>query len=446
MITELALFGLVGYGYYRNNHKDELQIKDKWDKIMVGAGIKNKQEDNKTYLITKISRTAYGFNCRVNIPDGLSFERLESMRKTIEDNMKCLCEFTKDNFSNYAYMKIITNPQNNLTFKPVKSKPFELLIGYDYSGKAIFINMNKFPHLLIGGVTGTGKSRLNFIILTNLIHNHNEKEIELYLTQVRKKDLKHFKNCNQVKWYAEDLQDTKLMFQHVDRLIQRREDIIEKAGAENIDEFNKISKIKMKYDYVFAEEFSFYMPDASDNEDTAKLKAETLGYLKNIILSGRGVGVFVITSVQRTTIDNIPSTIKSQMSRITFRQMSDLNSINIIECGDAVGLQNQEAILFTNEYKKIKTPFIDKNIIHENIKYSLPDNQQVKVQEKVQDNVVRSFKWHIPTKEEWKEIKDSIPLINAPELMKPIGQLPRAKKNKKNGVISLSEVKNSVNA
>lgn len=232
------------------------------------------------------------------------------------------------------------------------------------------------------------------------------------------------------------------MFKYVDKFIQRREDIIDKARAENIEEYNITAKVKMKYAYIFAEEFSFYMSDSSDDEFTANNKAESLSYLKNIILSGRGVGVFVITSVQRTTVDNIPSTIKSQMSRITFRQMSELNSVNIIECGDAVGLENQEAILFTNEYKRIKTPFIDKNLIQEYIKYSLSCAEPVKVEEKRQ---LRGG-WHIPNEDEWKTIRDTLPLINTPEKLEPVGKLAAPKRNKKNGVISLSEVKNSVNA
>lgn len=35
--------------------------------------------------------------------------------------------------------------------------------------KTIIVDMNSFPHCLIGGDTGTGKSRILLLILTNLI-------------------------------------------------------------------------------------------------------------------------------------------------------------------------------------------------------------------------------------------------------------------------------------
>lgn len=313
-------------------------------------------------------------------------------------------------------------------------------------GKPVILNQNKFPHLLIAGATGTGKSRLVFIIISNLIHNHSEREIGLYLTQVRKRDLKHFKRCKQTKFYATTMKETEVMFQRLCKLIERREDTIEKAGCENIEEYNKITKQKMKYIYIFAEEFSFYMPDSADTAEEKELKEKVLSYLKDIILTGRAVGCFTTTSVQRTTVDNIPGTLKSQMSRVTFRQMSDINSINAIETTDAVGLENQEAILFTNEYTKFKTAMIDKYGIEDSIKNSLETIQDIHDKGNSISPTL-SYTWKIPTAEEWKQIKDKIPLINAPEKLKPLGhyEAPQRRKKRK-GIISLMEVKSNVDA
>ena len=72
---------------------------------------------------------------------------------------------------------------NYKPFKPLRLKPNEILIG-EFLGKYIVVDMNKFPHVLIGGDTNTGKSRVLFTILTNLVNNSNR--IELHLLQVRK--------------------------------------------------------------------------------------------------------------------------------------------------------------------------------------------------------------------------------------------------------------------
>ncbi|MFT8312930.1 MAG: FtsK/SpoIIIE domain-containing protein [Clostridium sp.] len=437
MITEFVVAGITTYAYqkihYNIKHKDEKQIIKKWNKIMFAAGIKNKEDISDTFKIININKTKYGFNCKVNIPDGFDADKLEGLKTIIQDNFKCLCEFDKQRFTNYTTVKIITNPLNNLTFKPEKTKPYEILLGYDYTGKPVILNMNRFSHLLIAGVVGTGKSRLGFTILTNLIHNHSEKEIEIYLTQLKKKDYKHFKFCKQVKQFSERLDETRDMFARLDKIIDKRTETIDKADAENIEEYNQKSKIKMKYIYLFAEEFSFYMEDKSDDEDTEKLKASALQHLKNIIVAGRSVGINVICTVQRTTVDNIPSTIKSQMSRITFRQMSVLNSTNIIESSDAVGLEEKECILFTNQYVRIKTPYIDKEIIQDNIKDSLLN---IPVQSKVQNEM--HYERHKPTPEEFAKMKDCT--VRVKQTITNTKVNIKVKK-RKNGVINLDEVK-----
>ena len=50
------------------------------------------------------------------------------------------------------------------------------------------------------------------------------------------------------------------------------------------------------------------------------------------------------------------------MSRITFRQKSSIDSTNIIGTNDAVSLRERECIVDgNNDYKRIKTPWIDED-------------------------------------------------------------------------------------
>ena len=431
MITELTIVaGTMLYFGYKEHKKHD--IKRKFNLCMSGLGIKNK--DEFTYEIMKMNKEKYGYNCLVSIPYGLNFLKFEDIKDTIEDNLGCMCEINKDKISNYIKMKIINNPQNDTQYIPVKTKAYELMLGLDVDGKPILLNVNKFAHLLIAGVTGSGKSREVFVILTNLLYNHSKEEIELYLTQVRKRDLKIFKQCVQVKWYAERLDETKEMFDRIDKIIERRVDILDKAAIENIEEYNKVTKKKMKYIYLFAEEFSFYMPDTSDDDETKALKAAALKGLKNIILSGRAVGVTVVCSLQRSTVDNIPSTIKSQMTRLTFRQISKINSDNIIETTEAIKLEEKEAILFSNKYTYLKVPYINRSIIQECIgKKEIP----IKVEkEKV------SYSWKSATNEDLNKLED-ITIQIKEEAVIPIGKINNnsAKgKKRRSGVISLKEV------
>lgn len=362
MFIEFGIAGAITYVAHKYRTRDIESIKNRWYRIMEGANLYSK--NNTTYKIEKVDKYDFGYRLKVKISDGLTFKKLEEIQDTLMDNYGCVVEVKKIKNTNMANVDIITNALNNLEFIPVKTKPYEVFLGYDFRGYPVILNLARFPHLVIAGVVGSGKSRVVFSILTNLIYNFTERDINIYMTQVKKADLRHFKDCEQVKMFARTLEDTKLMFTKINSIIDKRVKLLEEANVENIGDYNrKYNNKKLKYIYVFADEFSFYMPDSSDSEDVKEVKEKALKELKDIILVGRSVGAFVATSLQRTTVDNIPSTIKSQMTRLSFRQISSINSTNVLENDMAMGLDIQEAVLLTNEYTKLRTATIDDEIM-----------------------------------------------------------------------------------
>jgi hypothetical protein len=438
--------GLSTYAYrkrkYNATHKSEREIMEKFKAAMIGAGIKNNMEETSTFEIVSIDKKDYGFNCQVSIPFGISTDKLESLKPVIETNLNALVEIEKDKFRPYASLKIIDNPLNNLTYEPIETKPYELFIGFKYDGIPYKINMVEDSHLLIGGIRGSGKSRLQFIALTTLLHNHNEDEIEVYLMELLKKDLKKFKDMNQVKLFMDEIMHCKIILEKIDKMIEKRAEKIDAMNSENIFEYNKIAKNKLKYVYIFADEFSLFMKDESDSEEEQERKVIIEAVLKRIAKLGRSVGIFFISGLQRSTVTEINSLIKSQMCRCSFAQLSARDSENIIGITDAYGLKAQECILFTgHEYVQLKTPYIDNGIING----ILGINQKEEKLEETQNKIVLRGGWHNPTAEEWKSIRDSIPLANVLEKQEPAGQLQAPKRNKGH-VIPLSEVKKSVNA
>jgi DNA segregation ATPase FtsK/SpoIIIE, S-DNA-T family len=444
MITELLIMTATTYGYRKIKssftHSGEKELKNRWLASMIGSGVKNKNENEETFEIVDVKETQYGYNCKIQIPFGLSYDKLESLLPTIETNMASMCELSKDKFDTYATLKIINNPLNNLQYEVPKTKAYELFLGYKYTGESFKLNMLEDTHLLIGGIRGSGKSRLIFIILTTLFKNHNENEIEVYLMELLKKDLKKFKDMPQVKMFADTITDSKLMLNRIENMIEKRSDKIESLGVENILEYNKISKAKMKYVYVFSDEYSLFMKDDSDSDIEQEEKDNILDTIKKLAKLGRSVGCFFISGLQRSTVTEINSLVKSQMCRCSFTQLSERDSENIIGITDAKGLKPQECILFTgHEYVRLKTPYIDNSIINTTLGIN-----QVQVKDTPQEKTVLHMSWHRPTQEEWNQIKDTITEVTyvKEEVKIPTGQMDAPKKTskRKNGVIKMSEV------
>ncbi|MGK0468951.1 FtsK/SpoIIIE domain-containing protein, partial [Clostridium sp.] len=244
--------------------------------------------------------------------------------------------------------------------------------------KSVIIDLNKFPHVLIGGDTGTGKSRLLLAMITNLIYNSN---IYIHLLQVRKNDLGVFKNCKQVLSYSKNLLDVENSLQKIDQELQRREVLINNTkGIYNVEDFNKKASYKLKYNYIIIEEFSFLNISKGDSKEEKKIKAKCLRYIKNLVNVGRSSGMFLITSLQKPTADSIPTDIKAQLTTRISLTIKD-NSTSIVVMGDncATLLKDREFICKTLDTYKGHTLAIEHLDIMRNIESSFIEKKAPKI-------------------------------------------------------------------
>ena len=184
MIVELGLIVLGGYMWHLYKTIDKRELINDFNKSMEGIGLYNKNKE--TFKLYGLEEKKYGWRGNIFIPKGLSFEHLNSKKNILEDNLNSIIEIEKDNFKDYINIYIINRDVNKYEFKPVKSKPYEIYIGKDFQLKDFKLNTRKDCHILIGGVTGTGKTFLLASILTNLIYNSSDK-IEIYAITILKR-------------------------------------------------------------------------------------------------------------------------------------------------------------------------------------------------------------------------------------------------------------------
>ncbi|MFU7517983.1 hypothetical protein AB4668_19685, partial [Clostridium sp. HCS.1] len=82
-----------------------------------------------------------------------------------------------------------------------------------------------------------------------------------------------------------------------------------------------------------------------------------------IVKAGRSSWIHLLALTQRTTVSNLPSDVKSQMCRISFRQLSSVDSKNIIECDDAINLEDRECLIYgtSKAMEIVNIPFLDED-------------------------------------------------------------------------------------
>ena len=374
MIVEGIGLGIAGLLLYRSA-KDEYY---KYKGMVEALPDKNKSFTNAAG--NKIKFINYKDNViRLDIAGICGVDTVESQKDFLKSYFRVKdIEFT-DNLNGKIDLKLIDNSKFEKNFEVIPQQEFEILTGYkDY--KPNLVNMNRFPNVLIGGDTGSGKSRFLMVLLSNLIANC--PDVELYFMQIRKSDLILFKDCKQCKYIARDLTKARNLLKHINDLCIERDQIIEQYtvsdGIFNIEDYNRHFKNnKMKYVYLVLEEFSFFMPNGADSKEEKQLKREILGYIRQIVNSSRSVGVFTITSLQKPTKDSIPTDIKSQLSvRVAFKLLDKENSIVILGNSSATKLKPLEAIIRTNNQSIVNIPLIHHKAIMRAIKEDIATDKQ----------------------------------------------------------------------
>ncbi len=373
MIAELLISGasyFVMDSYEKRNFK---KFKKQFDEIIKRIPA---LENNKNEMLNLIAYdpTEYGYKIKFILPVGITTEKLQDHVLEIKQALRLSC--TQFNYEGRLITLYCIRDYNFKQYAPCILKPNELLIG-EFIGKYIMVDMNKFPHCLIGGDSGSGKSRLLFTILTNLINNSNR--VELHLLQVRKNDLAIFKQCKQVKSFSQSLEQVLESLQLIDRELQRREVLLNiERGYLNIVEYNKLSGKSFKYIYVVIEEFSFLNISRADSKEEKLIKSECLKYIKGIVNVGRSSGVFLITSLQKPTNDSIPSDIKAQLTtRISMLIKDRPTSIVVLGDDSAITLGDREFICRTKESIKGYSLTIDFPEIKQYISNSIVLKEQI---------------------------------------------------------------------
>ncbi|MDU7363894.1 FtsK/SpoIIIE domain-containing protein [Clostridium sp.] len=338
------------------------KIKRQFQELMQELKLCTK-ESKITPKVLEVEFIENGFILDVKIPTGLELKKIEDVQEAIENKFEGLVFIEKERFSNIAKIKIVTKDIGKFIYDPVKAESFEIFIGKTFDGEDYLIDVNKDSHLLIGGATGTGKSFLLGTILINLIYNSSD-EIELHLGQILKGELGLFKNCNPVKFASEDLKEIADDLNKVAKIIDIRSKYFSKLGIKNLKHYNKhFNDKKINRIFYVIEELSFFMPSSSDIDEVKELKNKCWDSILTIVKAGRSSGVHLIALTQRSTVSNLPSDVKSQMCRISFKQISSVDSKNIIECDDALNLKDRECLIYctSKTMEIVKTPWVDED-------------------------------------------------------------------------------------
>ncbi|MBQ2751238.1 MAG: DNA translocase FtsK, partial [Oscillospiraceae bacterium] len=239
-------------------------------------------------------------------------------------------------------------------FADAKSK-VTVALGRDISGSLCFANIEKMPHLMIAGATGSGKSVCINTIIMSILFKAKPDEVKLLLIDPKEVELSVYnglphlvtpvvtapkKAAGALGWAVSEM-DTryKLFAAHNVREINSFNRMVEaqQSNGEPQDE-NSPKLSKMPHYIIVVDELADLMMTApTDVED----------HICRLAQKARAAGIHLIIATQRPSVDVITGVIKANIpSRIAFAVSSQIDSRTILDSAGAEKLLGMGDMLF----------------------------------------------------------------------------------------------------
>jgi S-DNA-T family DNA segregation ATPase FtsK/SpoIIIE len=243
--------------------------------------------------------------------------------------------------------------------RPAGASPLVAWLGKDISGAAIWTDLQKMPHALIAGTTGSGKSGSVNAILSSILLHASPNEVRLVLVDPKRVELNHYENVPHL--LTPVVTSPRLAANVLANLIAEMESrygVMEEARARNLAELNKsrvaAGEPPLPHILCVIDELADLMMVAPAEVEDAIIR---------LAQKSRAVGIHLLLATQRPSTDIITGTIKVNIpARIAFAVSSQVDSRVILDQGGAETLLGQGDMLFrpagTGKLQRIQGAFV----------------------------------------------------------------------------------------
>lgn len=233
----------------------------------------------------------------------------------------------------------IPNAQSTIvSFKSVfedlpdpKSHPLAVAFGKNIKGDVIAADFDEFPHLLIAGSTGSGKSIFVNSLIVTLIMRNSPDDLKIVLVDPKKVEMARFKDMPHLLCpIVTDAVEAKYLIEQLCQEMEDRYVLFADNGVTNIKEFNEdapgLGLAKLPYIIVVLDEYA-------DLVDQCK---EISMPVVSLAQKARACGIHLMISTQRPSTNVVTGVIKANLpTHVALMTASSVDSMTIIGEGGA---------------------------------------------------------------------------------------------------------------
>jgi len=218
--------------------------------------------------------------------------------------------------------------------------PLTVALGRDVAGSPVVAQLDRMPHLLVAGATGSGKSVLINSLITSLLFRSSPDVVRLLLIDPKVVELSVYngiphliapvvtepkKAAGALRWAVAEM--------------ERRYRLFAERGVRDIGRYNQLGDELLPLIVVLIDELADLMMVApADVEESIARLAQM----------ARAAGLHLVVATQRPSVDVITGTIKANIpSRIAFAVSSQIDSRTILDMAGAEKLLGRGDMLFS---------------------------------------------------------------------------------------------------
>jgi len=226
---------------------------------------------------------------------------------------------------------------------PKSAGPLMVWLGKDISGKAVYADLTRLPHLLIAGTTGSGKSGCVNCIVSSVLLRSTPEQVRMIMIDPKKVELSHYDRIPHLLVpVVTNMKDAAGVLHNVVKEMEDRYELMELDHARNLAEMNKTRARRgerpVPYILLVIDELAdLMMASPQEVED----------HVIRLAQKSRAVGIHLVVATQRPSADVITGMIKANIpSRIAFAVSSQTDSRVILDVNGAETLLGMGDMLF----------------------------------------------------------------------------------------------------
>ncbi|EAD2919734.1 DNA translocase FtsK [Listeria monocytogenes] len=280
------------------------------------------------------------------------------------------------------------NPKNN------PDEKLQIALGRDISGEAMMANLDKMPHLLVAGATGSGKSVCINGIITSILLRAKPHEVKMMMIDPKMVELNVYNGIPHL--LAPVVTNPKKAAQALQKVVaemERRYDLFSHTGTRNMqgyndyvkkhNELNEEKQPELPFIVVIVDELADLMMVASNDVEDA---------ITRLAQMARAAGIHLIIATQRPSVDVITGVIKANIpSRIAFAVSSSIDSRTILDMGGAEKLLGRGDMLLlpvgSSKPTRIQGAFLSDAEVENVVNYVISQQKAQYSEEMIPDDI-----------------------------------------------------------